>query len=333
MNATGLASGPVTSIKLLQGAVWFPRGLSSLTAVGRATGHAGAAGAAGAAGMRTLGSMSAASLIDYGVNRKGNRQTRRQWLTDGPPRALVLMIHGIAEHSGRYEEVGAHLAAAGIGAIGIDQRGHGTTEGSKGHVETFEGFLDDVEDQITEMRTVGVPVVLLGHSMGGLVSTAYAISDRPAPDLLVLSGPALGTDVPRWQQTTVSKLAQLSPKLFIGPPFDTEVLSRDPEVGKAYNADPLVKPGGSAGLLMNLFSTMHATAANVDKLSIPTLCLHGGDDQLVPTAGSEVLEGLPGVTRRVLPHLRHEIFNEPEGDDIVASVIEWIDDQLVRVKR
>ena len=105
--------------------------------------------------------MSAASLIDYGVNRKGNRQTRRQWLTDGPPRALVLMIHGIAEHSGRYEEVGAHLAAAGIGAIAIDQRGHGTTEGSKGHVETFEGFLDDVEDQITEMRTVGVPVVLL----------------------------------------------------------------------------------------------------------------------------------------------------------------------------
>jgi alpha-beta hydrolase superfamily lysophospholipase len=195
-------------------------------------------------------------------------------------------------------------------------------------VDTFEAFLDDVEDQIMEMRTVGVPVILLGHSMGGLVSTAYAIGDRPAPDLLVLSGPALGTDVPGWQQTAVSKLAQLSPKLFVGPPFDTEVLSRDPKVGEAYNADPLVKPGGSAGLLMNLFATMHATAVNVDKLSIPTLCLHGGDDELVPTAGSEVLEGIPSVTRRVLPHLRHEIFNEPEGDDIVASVIEWIDTQL-----
>ena len=111
-------------------------------------------------------------------------------------------------------------------------------------------------------------------------------------------------------------------------PLDTEVLSRDPEVGKAYNADPLVRPTGSAGLLMNLFTTMLATAANVDKLSIPTLCLHGGDDELVPTSGSEVLEGLPGVTRRVLPHLRHEVFNEPEGEDIVASVIEWIDEQL-----
>lgn len=273
--------------------------------------------------------MSAASLIDYGVNRKGNRQTRRQWLTDGPPRALVLIIHGIAEHSGRYEAVGAQFAAAGIGAIGIDQRGHGTTEGPKGHVESFDGFLDDVEDQISQMRDLGVPVILLGHSMGGLVSTAYAISDRVAPDLLVLSGPALGTDVPGWQITAISKFAQLAPKLFLGPPFDTAVLSRDPEVGKAYNADPLIKAGGSAGLLDGLMSTMSTTAARVDELSIPTLCLHGGDDELVPTAASEVLEGVTGVERRVLPNLRHEIFNEPEGPELVASVIDWIDDQLV----
>jgi len=272
--------------------------------------------------------MSSASRIDYGTNRKGNRQTRRQWGTEGPPRALVLIIHGIAEHSGRYQAVGEQFAAAGIGAIAIDQRGHGTTQGTKGHVESFDGFLDDVEDQITQMRTFGVPVILLGHSMGGLISTAYALSDRPAPDLLVLSGPALGTDLPEWQQTAVSKLAQLSPKLFVGPPFDTEVLSRDPEVGNAYNADPLIKAGGSAGLLSNLFTTMHATAANVDKLSMPVLCLHGGDDELVPTAASEVLEGLPGVTRTVLPNLRHEIFNEPEGPEVVASVIDWINVQL-----
>jgi alpha-beta hydrolase superfamily lysophospholipase len=272
--------------------------------------------------------MSSASLIDYGVNRKGNRQTRRQWLTEGPPRALVLLIHGIAEHSGRYEAVGAQFAAAGIGAVAIDQRGHGTTEGTKGHVESFEGFLDDVEDQIAQLRSAGVPVILLGHSMGGLIATAYAVSDRPSPDLLVLSGPALGTDLPGWQQTAIAKFAQLSPKLFLGPPFDTAVLSRNPQVGHDYNADPLIKPGGSANLLAGLMDTMHATAARVDELSIPTLCLHGADDELVPTAGSEVLEGVPGVERRVLPHLRHEIFNEPEGDEILASVIEWIDGQL-----
>lgn len=278
-------------------------------------------------GLRSA-SMSTASRIDYGINRKGNRQTRRQWVTAGPPRALVLMVHGIAEHSGRYEAVGAQFASAGIGAVGIDQRGHGTTEGPKGHVHTFQGFLDDVEDQLAQMRSVGVPVVLLGHSMGGLVASTYAISDRPAPDLLVLSGPALGTDVPGWQQLAVEKLAQLSPKLFVGPPFDTEVLSRDPKVGEAYSADPLVKPGGSANLLAQLFSTMQTTAAGIDKLSIPTLCLHGGADELVPTQASVILEGVPGVTRRVLPDLRHEIFNEPEGPEVVNSVIAWIDENL-----
>lgn len=269
-----------------------------------------------------------ASRIDYGTNRKGNRQTRRQWVPTTAPRALALIIHGIAEHSGRYEAVGSQLAEAGIGVVAIDQRGHGTTEGTKGYVESFDGFLDDVEDQLTEMRAFDVPLVLIGHSMGGLVSTAYAISDRPRPDLLVLSGPALGTDFPGWQQTFVSKLAQLSPKLFLGPPFDTAVLSRDPAVGEAYNADPLVKPGGSTNLLTGLFETMHATAARVDELSMPTLCLHGGDDELVPTIGSAVLEGVAGVERRVLPGLRHEIFNEPEGPDVVGSVIDWIDSQL-----
>lgn len=269
--------------------------------------------------------MSTASLIDYGTNRKGDRQTRRQWLTEGPPRALVLIIHGIAEHSGRYEAVGAQFAAAGIGAVAIDQRGHGTTEGTRGYVDRFTGFLDDVEDQVVQLRAYGVPVILLGHSMGGLVCTAYSISDRPRPDLLVLSGPALGTDVPGWQQVAAGKLAQLSPKVFLAPPFDTKVLSRDPAVGKAYEADPLIRAGGSANLIAELMTTMHATAARVDELTVPTLCLHGGDDELVPTAASEVLEGVPGVTRRVLPHLRHEIFNEPEGPDLVADVIDWID--------
>lgn len=272
--------------------------------------------------------MSPSSRIDYGTNRKGNSQVRRQWLPDGPPRALVLIIHGIAEHSGRYEAVGAQFAAAGIGVVAIDQRGHGATEGPRGHVDRFTEFVDDVEDQLAEMRSVGVPIVLLGHSMGGLVSCTYAISGRPAPDLLVLSGPALGSDRPGWQRLVVTKLAQLSPKLFLSPPFDTAVLSRDPAVGEAYNADPLIRPVGSAQLLSELAATMEATAANIHQLAIPTLCLHGGSDELVPADGSAVLDGLPGVTRTVLPNLRHEILNEPEGPEIVDTIIEWITTHL-----
>lgn len=267
--------------------------------------------------------------IDYGRTRKDQRQLRRQWVPAGPPRAVVLIVHGISEHSGRYDQVGARLARAGFGVVAFDQRGHGRTEGPHGHIEKFSEFLDDVEDHLSEIRSIGTPVVLLGHSMGGLVATAYAIADRPPPDLLVLSGPALGTDTPLWQQTAGTKLAQLAPKFFIKPPgFDTAVLSRDPAIGQAYSADPLITPGGSAQLLSQMLDTMRETAESIDSLSLPTLCIHGEADELVPASASEILAALPNVTRTVYPNLRHELFNEPEGSAIVDYVIAWIDAQL-----
>lgn len=273
---------------------------------------------------------SRASRIDYGVNRRGQRQLRRQWAPDGVPKAIVLLIHGLAEHCGRYEHVGAQMADAGYGVVAYDQRGHGNT-GHKGHIDRFDEFLDDVEDQMAEVRALGLPVVLCGHSMGGLISTTYAISGRPAPDLLVLSGPALGTGVPTWQITAVQKLAQLSPTLHPKVPFDTDVLSRDPAVGEAYTADPLIKVGGTVSLLNQIISTAGSTAERVGELDLPTLCLHGADDELVPAVASRVLDGLPGVERHELPGLRHEIFNEPEGPEVVQQVIDWIDARLVEL--
>jgi alpha-beta hydrolase superfamily lysophospholipase len=271
---------------------------------------------------------SSASRIDYGTNRNGERMLRRQWVPSGVPKAVVLIIHGIAEHCGRYEAVGAQLAGAGFGAVSYDQRGHGATAVRLGHVEKFNLFLDDVEDQLAELRSVGVPVVLLGHSMGGLISTAYAVSDRPQPDLLVLSGPALDVAVPGWQQVAVHKLAQLAPKLHPKVPFDPMVLSRDPAVAEAYTNDPLIKGGASVGMVSGLIHTAEATRAVVDRLSVSTLCLHGGDDELVLPSASAWLEGVPGVDRRVLDGLRHEIFNEPEGEQVVQQVIDWINQNL-----
>ena len=271
---------------------------------------------------------SSASRIDYGTNRNGERMLRRQWAPAGVPSAVVLIIHGIAEHCGRYEAVGAQLAEAGFGAVSYDQRGHGASAVRLGHVEKFDLFLDDVEDQLAELRTIGVPVVLLGHSMGGLISTAYAVSDRPQPDLLVLSGPALDVAVPGWQQTLVHKLAQLAPKLHPKVPFDPMVLSRDPAVAEAYTNDPLIKGGGSVGLVSGLITTAEATRVVVDRISVPTLCLHGGDDELVLPSASAWLEGVAGVDRRVLDGLRHEIFNEPEGPQVVQQVIDWINEHL-----
>lgn len=270
-----------------------------------------------------------ASRIDYGRNRAGHRQLRRTWRPVGQPRALVLILHGIAEHSGRYEAVGRQLAAAGFGAVAIDQRGHGETEGPRNHVEKWSHFHDDAQDQLAQLRTFGLPVVLLGHSMGGLIATSYAVTDRPQPDLLVLSGPALGVAVPGWQQTIVHKLAQLAPRFVLAPPFDTAVLSRDPAVGDAYNADPLVRPGGSTQLLSQLMLAAGAIGGDLDRLTLATLCLHGGDDELVPTEASAVLDAVPSAERHVLANLRHEIFNEPEGPEVVQQVIDWLDAQPI----
>lgn len=274
---------------------------------------------------------SAASRIDYGVARNGARQLRRQWVPAGQPRAAVLIVHGICEHSGRYEHVGARLAAAGFATVAYDQRGHGKTEGPLGYIDTFGEFLDDVEDHLGQLRATGLPVVLLGHSLGGLISTRYAVSDRPKPDLLVLSGPALASGVPSWQETLVAKLAQLAPRLQLKPPkqvFTVAMLSEDPEVGRAYQADPLVRSGSSVQLLAQMFIAQHETQAGIDRLIVPTLCLHGSDDQIVAAAASELIESLPNVTRRVIEGLRHELFNEPRGPELLTEVVTWIDQHL-----
>jgi len=274
---------------------------------------------------------STASRIDYGTARNGAKQLRRQWVPQEPARATVLIVHGISEHSGRYEHVGAAFAAAGIAAVAFDQRGHGRTEGVSTYINKFSEFIDDVEDHLTQLRATGLPVVLLGHSMGGLVATRYAVSDRPPPDLLVLSGPALASGVPPWQETLASKLAQLAPRFFLKPPkqlFNTDMLSRDPAVGQAYDADPLVRPGSTVQLLAQIFATQAEVRDRLDALTVPTLCLHGTDDQVVECAASELIDGRANVERRALPGLRHELFNEPEGPELISDVIDWINQRL-----
>jgi len=268
------------------------------------------------------------AIIDYGRTRAGTRQLRRQWKSVGPARAVVVLVHGISEHSGRYEHVGARFSAAGFHTVAFDQRGHGQSEGVRTYIDSFDSFVDDVEDHLEIARRQDLPVVLVGHSMGGLVCTAYAVSDRPQPDLLVLSGPALGANVPTWQRVLAPKIAQLAPKFFLPANLDSSVLSRDPAVQQSYKDDPLIKSGATAKIGAELFATMESVGAALDEIRVPTLCLHGADDELVPASVSRPLDGLPGVERRELPGLRHEIFNEPEGPEVLDDVVTWINERL-----
>ena len=252
----------------------------------------------------------------------------RHWATTGTAWATVLLVHGIAEHSGRYERTGRLMSRVGLDVHALDLRGHGMSGGRRVFVGRWDDYLDDLEIVVLHLRATGLPLVIFGHSMGALISLTYACAGRPCPDLLVLSAPPLAANIPSWQLLAAPILSRLAPEKAIVNPIAADQLSRDPKVAKAYFADPLVQPHTTARLGNELLKSMRRVRGQLTELCVPTLVLHGGADTLVPTAGSEPLAAVPGVERRVLPSLRHEILNEPEGPEVVGAVVRWLRENL-----
>ena len=248
----------------------------------------------------------------------------RHWAPSGSPWATVLLVHGIGEHSSRYERTGRLMAEAGIDVHAFDIRGHGLSGGRRVYVRVWDDYLDDLAVRVAAVREPGVPLVLFGHSMGALIALTYACSDRPAPDLLVLSAVPLDARVPGWQRALAPILSRLAPTAILANPITGEQLSRDPAVGKAYFADPLVQPRSTTRLGAELLKAMKRGREGLDRLRIPALVIHGGGDTLVPTRVSEPLAAVAGVERRVLPDLHHETLNEPEGPEVVAAIVDWL---------
>jgi acylglycerol lipase len=248
----------------------------------------------------------------------------RHWSPKGEPWATVMIVHGLGEHSGRYERTGRLMSDAGLDVYAFDLRGHGLSGGRRVYVRRWEVFLDDLEGRLAQVRPAGRPLVLFGHSMGALIALTYVCSDRPSPDLLVLSAVPLGVRTPARQRALAPVLSRLAPTLLIANPISGDQLSRDPQVGVAYFADPLVQPRSTTRLGAELLRTMKSARSRLDRLHIPTLVIHGAADSLVPTEVSEPLARVAGVERRVLDGLRHESLNEPEGPEVVASIVAWL---------
>ncbi|NNE97333.1 MAG: alpha/beta hydrolase [Acidimicrobiales bacterium] len=263
----------------------------------------------------------------FAQNSRGGTQLRRRWKTDGA-RGAVLIVHGIGEHSGRYVHVGDHLAARGYDVLAYDQVGFGQSEGRRGHVDSFDDYLDDVEALLAERRELDVPVVLIGHSLGGLVSATYLEDGRPQPDLAVLSAPALGAVVPAWQRVMAPIIGRVAPKVFIPSKIDGAVLSHDPQVQSDYENDPLGVQGATAGLGRALFEAMDRASERIGQIGVPTYVLQGTADELVPPHFTAPLASLPTVTYRSWDGLRHECFNEYEKNDVMDEMADWIDQRL-----
>lgn len=257
----------------------------------------------------------------------GTHELVRRWEPQGPTRAEMVLCHGLAEHSGRYEAVGDRFAAAGIGVTAYDQVGFGASGGRRAWVDEWSEVLDQIQRHVVGAKQANLPVVLLGHSGGGLFALEYALSERPRPDLLALSAPSLDGGA-AWQRLTASLLAAFLPTLRIPNTIKASQLSRDPSVGEAYFADPLVETKTTTRYGNEMFSAMKRVQSAVDGLDIPTLILHGATDTIVPPQTSAALAGVGNVERRLYPALRHELFNEPEGPQIVDDVTAWISDRL-----
>lgn len=247
----------------------------------------------------------------------------REWVPESAPKAVVVLVHGIAEHSGRYERTGSLLSDAGFLVRSFDLIGFGASGGARGDITDWSLYHDQIERHVSWARDQGVPVVLMGHSMGGNLAAGYVLSGKPAPDLLVLSAPALGGGA-GWQRALAGVFSKIAPTVGMPNSLKGEQLSRDPAVGEAYFADPLVYAKTTPRLGAALFAAMSEVTENASRIDIPTLVLHGGVDTIVPPQSTAILGEVPGVERRLYPGLHHEILNEPEGPELVAEIVTWV---------
>ncbi len=257
-------------------------------------------------------------------------------LSSGPARGTVLVVHGLGEHIGRYQHVAAHLNGWGWKVVGFDQRGHGRSGGGKGQLAAPDSLLQDLSRVIDAVRAEHAgPLVLLGHSMGGLVAARFVaegLLSSPAPwqrsvEALVLSSPALDAGMSAAQKLLLAVTAPLVPNLAIGNGLKPAWISRDPAVVAAYEADPLVHDRITPRLARFIVDGGESVRANAARWSVPTLLLYAGSDRCVAPAGSQAFAAAApaGVlTTREFAPLFHEIFNEPEQDQVFAALGAWL---------
>jgi alpha-beta hydrolase superfamily lysophospholipase len=245
----------------------------------------------------------------------------RRWAAEDP-RFVVLLAHGYGEHAGRYAHVAERLVEAGAVVYAPDHLGHGRSEGERALIEDVEDILTDLAgvEQRARNENSGLPLVVIGHSMGGVIATRYVQTRRPELAALVLSGPVVGGN------SQIEALLDMDPIPEI--PIDPEVLSRDPEVGRLYAEDDLVYHGPFKKRTLDaLFAAIRAIPEGPGIAPVPTLWIHGEEDVLAPLAETRpTVERIAGdvLETRIYPGARHEVFNEINRREVIDDVIAFV---------
>jgi len=267
--------------------------------------------------------------------RGSSRLYRQSWLPDGDARGVVLLVHGLGEHSSRYGHVASSLTQRGLALHTLDHYGHGKSDGHSGHVPRFSVFLDGVAALLDDVRksSAGLPLFLLGHSMGGLITARFLLTRQDEFRAAALSGPAFKSDeappaLVLWLNRLLSALLPTLPVIAL----DATLVSRDPDVVKAYLGDPLVHHGKlTSRMIAEMTRAMGDTLERAGEVTLPLLTMHGDADKLTSPDGSTEFHARAGSadkTLKMYPGLFHEIFNEPERDAVLADLGIWLEAHL-----
>lgn len=286
--------------------------------------------------------MTAASAAGNCTTADGLELYWRSWT---PPRSVgvIVVLHGLAEHGGRYQETAEAFVSNGWAVYAGDLRGHGQSPDVAGagrvHVNRFTDYFLDVEAfvELARQNHGDLPLFLMGHSMGGLITISYVLQSPAALAGAIISSPALGTHpefkLPTLLRLLVKVLDRLAPRLRFPSDLDTSAISRDPEVVQAYIDDPLVSHKVSARWYAEILRAMDRAHANAPNLQIPMLLMQSGADRLVDPAAparwkQAALEGPVELVH--WDGLYHEMFNEPEKKQVRRRALDWLQRRLAQ---
>jgi acylglycerol lipase len=260
---------------------------------------------------------------------------RRFWRSgradSDPPSAVIVLVHGAGEHSGRYEHVAERLVDDGYAVHALDHRGHGRSQGPRALIDRVDHAVTDLDALVSAAvqheSAASIPVVMVGHSMGAMLTLRYAADHQHRLDGLALTGALASIDASPALRIVGRAISAVAPKLGLIT-IDASLISRDPAVVEAYRSDPLVHHGKlPARTAAEIAYTVAGFPGRVHEITIPTLIMYGTADQLCPPAGSEMLgERIGAADKRVIAYegLYHEIFNEPERDAVLSDLSRWL---------
>jgi len=261
----------------------------------------------------------------------------RGWEPDHKPKALVALVHGLGEHTGRYEHVARAMTDAGYALAGFDLRGHGKSSGIRGHFPSLEAVMQDIKDFFIFLtqRYPDLPQFLYGHSLGGLLVLTYALKNKTGLKGVIATGAGLRSQIHDQKlKIIVAKVfGSIAPATLIPNGLDITFLSRDPAVIKAYNSDPLVHDRMSLGFGKAGLNATDYTWEHAEEFSVPLLIMHGAADRNTYPHGSadfskRAAKKNKDITLKLWEGMYHEVHNEPEKEQVIQFTIDWLDRHL-----